>query len=70
MDCFEFFTLEPTNIHNCYTYIVKHTGDNIVKHFYQFSARIVQVTGSSKAIEIFKETQRIEADGGMLVMVS
>ncbi|XP_045777165.1 phosphorylated adapter RNA export protein [Maniola jurtina] len=31
-------------------------------------ARIVQVTGSSKAIEIFKETQRIEADGGMLVM--
>ncbi|XP_039758904.1 phosphorylated adapter RNA export protein [Pararge aegeria] len=31
-------------------------------------ARIVQVTGASKAIEIFKETQRIEADGGMLVM--
>ncbi|CAH2089732.1 unnamed protein product [Euphydryas editha] len=32
--------------------------------------RIVQVIGASKAIEIYKETQKIEADGGMLVMVS
>ncbi|XP_041984422.1 phosphorylated adapter RNA export protein [Aricia agestis] len=30
--------------------------------------RIVQVLGASKAIEIYKETQRVEADGGMLVM--
>ncbi|CAG9563800.1 unnamed protein product [Danaus chrysippus] len=30
--------------------------------------RIVEVLGAKKAIEIYKETQRIEADGGMLVM--
>ncbi|OWR49929.1 putative Phosphorylated adaptor for RNA export [Danaus plexippus plexippus] len=30
--------------------------------------RIVAVLGAKKAIEIYKETQRIEADGGMLVM--
>ncbi|KAJ2948337.1 hypothetical protein O0L34_g7576 [Tuta absoluta] len=30
--------------------------------------RIVQVLGPSKAIEIYKETQRVEADGGMMVM--
>ncbi|XP_045501682.1 phosphorylated adapter RNA export protein [Colias croceus] len=31
-------------------------------------ARIVEVLGASKAIEIYKETQTVEADGGMLVM--
>ncbi|XP_023939276.1 phosphorylated adapter RNA export protein [Bicyclus anynana] len=31
-------------------------------------ARIVQVTGTNKAMAIYKETQRIENDGGMLVM--
>ncbi|XP_063540255.1 phosphorylated adapter RNA export protein isoform X1 [Cydia strobilella] len=30
--------------------------------------RIIQVLGASKALEIYKETQRVEADGGMLVM--
>ncbi|XP_026763174.1 phosphorylated adapter RNA export protein [Galleria mellonella] len=30
--------------------------------------RIVQVLGAHKAMEIYKETQRVEADGGMLVM--
>ncbi|XP_045452483.1 phosphorylated adapter RNA export protein [Melitaea cinxia] len=30
--------------------------------------RIVQVIGASKAIDLYKETQKIEADGGMLVM--
>ncbi|KAG7301636.1 hypothetical protein JYU34_014612 [Plutella xylostella] len=30
--------------------------------------RIVQLLGASKAIELYKEAQRIEADGGMLVM--
>nr|XP_021183060.2 phosphorylated adapter RNA export protein [Helicoverpa armigera] len=30
--------------------------------------RIVQVVGANKAIEIYKETQRVEAEGGMLVM--
>ncbi|KPJ03249.1 PREDICTED: phosphorylated adapter RNA export protein [Papilio xuthus] len=30
--------------------------------------RILQVVGASKAIELYKETQRVEADGGMLVM--
>ncbi|KOB67175.1 putative Phosphorylated adaptor for RNA export [Operophtera brumata] len=30
--------------------------------------RIVQVLGAGKAMEIYKETQRVEADGGMLVM--
>lgn len=35
-----------------------------------FIERIVQVLGASKAIEIYKETQRVEADGGVLVMVS
>ncbi|XP_068620371.1 phosphorylated adapter RNA export protein [Battus philenor] len=29
--------------------------------------RFIQVLGASKAIEIYKETQRVEADGGMLV---
>ncbi|XP_013193540.1 phosphorylated adapter RNA export protein [Amyelois transitella] len=31
-------------------------------------ARIVQVIGAHKAMEIYKETQRVEADGGMLVV--
>ncbi|XP_063830815.1 phosphorylated adapter RNA export protein [Ostrinia nubilalis] len=30
--------------------------------------RIVQVLGAHKAMEIYKDTQRVEADGGMLVM--
>lgn len=34
------------------------------------AVRILQVVGASKAIELYKETQRLEADGGMLVMVS
>lgn len=34
------------------------------------AGRIVQVVGANKAIEIYKETQKLEADGGMLVMVS
>ncbi|XP_059059645.1 phosphorylated adapter RNA export protein [Achroia grisella] len=30
--------------------------------------RIVQVIGAHKAVELYKETQRVEADGGMLVV--
>lgn len=31
--------------------------------------KIVRIAGRNKAIEIFNETKRIEADGGMLIMV-
>lgn len=39
-------------------------------NYYIISERIIQVLGASKAVELYKETQRIEAEGGMLVMVS
>lgn len=31
--------------------------------------KILQVVGRAKALEVFKETQRIEAEGGMMIMV-
>lgn len=35
-----------------------------------FAVRVVQVLGQKEAIEFFKETQHIERDGGMMIMVS
>lgn len=33
-----------------------------------FSVRLVSVVGTRKAIELFQETQRIEKDGGMMIV--
>lgn len=30
---------------------------------------VVEIAGKSKALELFKETKRIEENGGMLIMV-
>ncbi|XP_049876955.1 phosphorylated adapter RNA export protein [Pectinophora gossypiella] len=42
--------------------------DKLAEEKKELVGRIVQVLGANKAIEIYKETQRVEADGGMMVM--
>ncbi|XP_046969995.1 phosphorylated adapter RNA export protein [Vanessa cardui] len=48
--------------------IANEIAEKLLEEKKDLVGRIVQVIGVSKAIEIYKETQRIEADGGMLVM--
>ncbi|XP_073953353.1 phosphorylated adaptor for RNA export [Choristoneura fumiferana] len=48
--------------------LASEIADNLAEEKKELVGRIVQVLGASKAIEIYKETQRVEADGGMLVM--
>ncbi|XP_050352448.1 phosphorylated adapter RNA export protein [Nymphalis io] len=48
--------------------IANEIAEKLLEEKKDLLVRIVQVIGVSKAIEIYKETQRIEADGGMLVM--
>jgi cyclopropane fatty-acyl-phospholipid synthase-like methyltransferase len=38
-------------------------------HNYPVSVKVVEVLGKEKAIEIFRETKKIEEDGGMMVLV-
>lgn len=35
-----------------------------------FSVRIVNILGTSLPVQIYKEAQQIECNGGMLIMVS
>lgn len=48
--------------------IADEIADNLSEDKKDLVGRIVQVVGANKAIEIYKETQKLEADGGMLVM--
>lgn len=43
-------------------------GDFIKLKEYLFSEKIIRIIGIEKSISIFKEVQRIEKDGGMLIM--
>lgn len=36
---------------------------------YSVSVKVVEVLGKQKAIDIFRETRKIEEDGGMMVLV-
>lgn len=38
--------------------------------FINISVKVVNTVGKEKAIELFNETKKMEADGGMLVHVS
>ncbi|KAL4708460.1 hypothetical protein ACJJTC_001176 [Scirpophaga incertulas] len=48
--------------------IAKDIAEKLCEEKEELIGRIVEVLGVHKAIEIYKETQRVEADGGMLVM--
>ncbi|CAH2042594.1 unnamed protein product, partial [Iphiclides podalirius] len=48
--------------------IAKEIAEKLSEEKKDLVGRIIQELGASKAIEIYKETQRVEADGGMLVM--
>lgn len=48
--------------------IAKDIANKLYEEKADLLLRIVQLLGASKAMELYKETQTVEADGGMLVM--
>ncbi|CAK1584757.1 unnamed protein product [Parnassius mnemosyne] len=48
--------------------IAEEIAEKLSEEKKELVGRIIQVVGANKAIEIYKETQKVEADGGMLVM--
>ncbi|KAL0820220.1 hypothetical protein ABMA28_006142 [Loxostege sticticalis] len=48
--------------------IANEIAENLAEEKKDLVGRIVEVVGVHKAMEIYKATQRVEADGGMLVM--
>ncbi|CAH0590116.1 unnamed protein product [Chrysodeixis includens] len=48
--------------------IAKEISENLSEDKKDLVEHIIQIVGAEKAIEIYKETQRVEADGGLLII--
>lgn len=55
---------------NCWVCFVQHIVIKFINALIFLLVRIIKILGTELPVEIYKETQRIEADGGMMIRVT